>query len=258
MLGLAHILTFAQFTLREAIKNRIIWIAGAVALAGLGLASFLAEVAVTEGEDIQQTLLAASYRFAAVFVMMSFVISTIVREFNDKCMDIYLSLPITRFSFFLGKCCGFALCGLLLSAMFSVFLLFYGGFANVAVWGLSLWLELIVVSLISFFCVLTFNQQIPPAFSVTFFIYFLCRSLDSIELISESFVLPTSIGNLLFEFLIDCLILLLPNLARFTRAEWLVLDLPSVQDFGLVLLQAAVYSALIGVFAMIDFTRKNL
>jgi len=256
--NLAHILTFAQFTMREAVKNRIVWIAATIAVAGLGLGSFLTEVAVTEGEQIQLTLLAATYRFSAVFIMMIFVISTIVREFNDKCMDIYLSLPITRLSFFFGKSCGFFACALFMAAMFGAFLMLFGEFANVLVWSLSLWMELMVVSLISFFCVLTFNQQIPPALSVTFFIYLLCRSLDSIELISESFVLPTSIGNLLFEYLIDGLVLVLPNLARFTRAEWLVIELPAPAEIGLVALQAAVYCGLIGALAMIDFRRKNL
>ncbi len=255
---LAHVATFSQFTFREAIKNRIIWIAVAIAVSGLGLGAFITEVAVMEGEEIQLTLLAETYRFSAVFVMMIFVISTIVREFNDKCMDIFLSLPITRLSYFIGRSCGFALCGLFLAAMFGSVLLLYGNIENVALWSFSLWLELLIMALVSFFCVLTFNQQIPPAFSVAFFFYLLTRSLDTIELISESALLATSLGNLLFEYTIDVLVLVLPNLDRFTRAEWLVIELPTIHSFSLVVLQSAAYVLLIGSLAMFDFKRKNL
>lgn len=249
---------FAKFTVREAVKNRIIWIAAVVAVSGFGLATFVSEVAITEGEDIQLTLLAATYRFAAVFVMMIFVISTVVREFNDKCMDIYLSLPITRLSFFVGKTLGFALCGLLLAGMFAAVLLFYGDWTRILVWGVSLWMELVVVALISFFCVLTFNQQIPAALSVTFFLYLLSRSLDSIELISDSAVFATSLGNIVIAWVIDALVLVLPNLARFTRTEWLLFGLPDWAEFGRVAIQAGAYSALLGALALFDFNRKNL
>lgn len=255
---IAPVLAFTKFTVREAVKNRIIWIAIVIAVAGFGLATFVSEMAIMEGEDIQLTLLAATYRFAAVFVMMIFVISTIVREFNDKCMDIYLSLPLTRVTFFVGKSCGFAACGLFLAALFSAALLFYGRWEHVAVWGLSLWMELVVIALVSFFCVLTFNQQITAALSVAFFFYLLSRSLESIELISQAFVMTTSLGNLVIEWLIDVLIVVLPNLSGFTRTEWLVFELPSWEDFGAVALQTAVYSLLLGALALFDFRRKNL
>ena len=84
-------------------NNRLFYITIIFAAAGLGLASFLAEVAVTEYERVQVGLLASAYRFCAVFVLMIFVVSTVVREFNDKCMELYLSMPINRALYFIGK-----------------------------------------------------------------------------------------------------------------------------------------------------------
>ena len=71
---IGQIKTLAWFTFRESIKNRVVWIAFAFALIGIGLASFLSEVAITEAKQIQVSFLAASYRLCGVFVMVIFVV----------------------------------------------------------------------------------------------------------------------------------------------------------------------------------------
>ncbi|MCY4324983.1 MAG: hypothetical protein OXC81_03040, partial [Betaproteobacteria bacterium] len=142
---------FTVYTLREMANNRLFYITIIFAAAGLGLASFLAEVAVTEYERVQLGLLAPAYRFCAVFVLMIFVVSTVVREFNDKCMELYLSMPINRALYFIGKSVGFITCALVIAAIFSVTLLIYAKPADVLLWFASLSLELMLVALFAFF-----------------------------------------------------------------------------------------------------------
>ena len=169
------ITTFAGYTLREMINNRLLLITVLFAVLGLGLASFVAEVALTEHREIQLSFIAASYRFCAVFVMMVFVISTIVREFNDKCLELYLSMPVSRTIYFIGKVLGFILCGFILAAIFSVVMLVYADIGQLLIWCLSLTMELAIVAVFAFFAVLTFNQQITAAMFITFFFYLLAR-----------------------------------------------------------------------------------
>ena len=251
------ILTFANYTIREMISNRLLILIALFAILGLGLASFLAEVAITEHLEVQLSLISALYRFCAVFLMMVFVVSSIVREFNDKCLELYLAMPISRTIYFVGKITGFVICGFLLSLIFSVVLLLYADLADLILWSISLTLELTIVSIFAFFAVLTFNQQITTSVFITFFFYLISRLTDTIELISEGLIIAPTIGNQILDFMLSALRLVLPKLADFTQTDWLVYG-GSFTELPNLILITAIYSVLIGAMAMWDFVRKNI
>lgn len=256
--SLVQIFALARFTVREALKNRVIWIAVIFAFAGLGLAPFLADVAITESEEIQAALLAEMFRLCAVFVMMVFVISTIVREFNDKCLELFLSLPISRLIYFAGKLAGFLVCAGGLALVFALAMLVVAGGGATALWGASLACELFVMAAVSLFCVMTFNQQIPASLTVAFFFYLLARSGDAIVLISKSEIIVPTTSNQVIAVVVDVLFTVLPNLGRFTRVEWLIYGEGGAADLAPIAAQTVIYCALIGGAALFDFTRKNL
>ena len=258
MHSIAEIAALAQFTMREALKNRVVWIAAVFAVGGVGVASFLADVAITESAEIQTALLAAAYRFCAVFVMMIFVVSTIVREFNDKCLELYLSLPISRAIYYGGKLAGFFGCGVGLAAVFAGAMLLHAEPANALLWGAALACELLLMATVSLFCVMTFNQQIPSSLTVAFFFYLLSRAGDAILLISKSTIILPTYGNYVIGKILDTLFTVLPSLDRFTRTEWLVYGDGGLSDLAFVALQTAIYCGFIGAAGMFDFIRKNL
>ena len=248
---------FTVYTLREMANNRLFYITLIFAAAGLGMASFLAEVAVTEYERVQIGLLAAAYRFCAVFVLMIFVVSTVVREFNDKCMELYLSMPITRALYFVGKTAGFITCAVVIAAIFSATMLIYSDFSDVLLWFVTLSLELVLVALFAFFAALTFNQHVTPGLFITFFFYLLARLSDTIVRISESAYLDDTLGNKLIDFVLLCLYYVLPSLEKFARTDWLMYG-ADYSGLGLVALQTAIYGTMIGAMGMFDLRRKNL
>jgi hypothetical protein len=51
---------------------------------------------VTESAQVQVSLLAAFFRFAAVFLVATFVVTSLVLEFNDKGLELVLALPLPR------------------------------------------------------------------------------------------------------------------------------------------------------------------
>lgn len=249
--------TFAAYTVREMVNNRLLILVVVFALLGLGIAGFVAEVAITEHRAVQLALIAASYRFCAVFVMMVFVVSTIVREFNDKCLELYLSMPVSRLIYFTGKIIGFILCGAILALVFSLCLLIYSGAGQVLLWCFSLTLELAIVAVFAFFAVMTFNQQITASVFITFFFYILSRLTDAIELVSTSPILAETLGNNIIEFMLGGLELILPKLTLFTQTDWLVYGGGADAIPGLVA-STVIYCVLIGAMAMWDFVRKNI
>lgn len=249
----------AYYTLREALRNRILWIAVVFAVAGLGLAGFIGDVAITEEREVKVILLAAAYRYCAALTLMVLVISTLVREFNDKCLELYLSLTISRLIYFAGKMAGFFIAGALLSAVFGAVLLLYADAASALLWSATLACELAIVAVVGVFCVMSFNQQIPAAFAATLSFYLMCRAADGIVLISKSEIILHTTGVYAMKFIVESLAFILPSLSRFARSDWLAYGNAGFADvMPDVALQTIVYVALIGAATMIDFSRKNI
>ena len=262
--GFADVRALAFYTLREALKNRITWIAGVFSVIGVAFAGFAGDVALTESEQIQTAFLAAGYRVCAVLVILFFVSSTLVREFNDKCLELYLSLPITRASYYFGKLAGFVACGAILAAVFGAALLFHSKVlltagaetASILAWTAALACELALMAAVAIFCVMTFNQQLTPALVVALFLYFLARAWDAIVLISYSEIIIPTAENLLIRKIIEWMFLFLPRLSQFAQTEWLIYgDSPNLL---FVFLQTAVFGGLVAAATLFDFTRKNL
>ena len=84
------------------------------------LAGFLQAVAMTESNTIQSAVIAAVLRLAAVFIIVSFVVTSMVREANDKGLELILALPLPRASYFFGKLAGFFVVAIVLALLFGL------------------------------------------------------------------------------------------------------------------------------------------
>ena len=251
-------LTLARFALLEAARSGLPWLVVGALGVGVGLSGFLSRLALVESVALQAGVLAAFFRLTVVFLTAALVVTSIVRESNDKVTELILSLPISRFSFYLGKLVGFSACGSIMAGIFSLTLLFWCAPLGVAAWCLSLILEVSLVVALSLFFVVTIGN-IVPALAAVACTYFLSRVVASIQSISTSPLTGESTGlQRLANGGVDLVAALLPPLDRATRTEWLLYAPPSLGEFlqlaGLLL----VYCALIFSAGMIDFHRRNL
>ena len=255
-----HLWTIGRLTVLEARRNRLLWLVLAVALAGLMLAQFFAQVAITETDAIRITLMAALYRLAAVFILTSFVIASTQREFADKGVELTLSLSVDRASFCLGKLTGFTLCALTLAALFSLVLI-VGPRAPVtitAIWGASLASELVLVATMATFCAFSLASS-TGAFAAVLGFYLLSRSVGAMQIIAAA-TLADEPGVLapLLNGAVEAITLLLPRLDLFTRSEWLTGSAPSQGELAIVAGQAALYVTLLAAATLFDFYRKEI
>ncbi|MEX2354212.1 MAG: ABC transporter permease, partial [Gammaproteobacteria bacterium] len=168
------ILTIARFTFLEAIRNRLflLTVAGLVCL--LGMAGFVGELAITETREIQAVLVASLARWFILMTTALFVITSMVRGLNDKGLELILSLPISRISYYFGKYIGFLLLGIAVSFALCLILLIYSDLLPLSVWLLSLVCEMAVIVAMSMLCLFTFNN-ITVSFVVVFTFYLLAR-----------------------------------------------------------------------------------
>lgn len=249
--------SLARLTLLEAVRNRLFWLIAAIILVAVGLAQFLSQVAITETREIQVALLAAFLRVAAVFVLVTFVITSTVREFSDKVTELLLSLPAPRASYFLGRFAGHALVGSLLAPLSALPLVLIAHPGGLAAWTASLLCELVIVTAVSLFCVLSLTQVVPAFAAVTGF-YLLSRSMAAMQLIAGAALQEPTATDRMMNTVVDSIALVLPALDRMTQTTWLLASsAPSAASLGGIFGQTAIYVALIVAAALFDLYRKN-
>jgi ABC-type transport system involved in multi-copper enzyme maturation permease subunit len=244
--------------MREATRNRLLWLVLAFVVIGFGLSQFVSEIAIAESVTFQSSFLAAMLRFFAVFTIALFVITSMVREFDDKGLELVLSLPIPRYHYFLGKLLGFSALAVMTAAFCGLVLLVHAPPAQVALWVFSLSCELLIITVLSLLCLFTFNQ-VMLALSAVMAFYLLSRGIDAIQLMAHNPIVSTeSWSQRLIEHFIDGVAFLLPDLARFTSSEWLVYHTGGLRDALPIAVQSLVYLALLAGAALFDLYRKNL
>ena len=248
--------TIAYYTLLEALRNRLMWLLGLVLLAAIGVSGFVGELALIESIEIKVSLLAVLLRFSAVFLIATFVVTSLVRDFNEKGLDLVLALPLPRAGYVLGKLAGYA-------ALSVIPVMLFGGLMAVLVsplqallWAVSLLAELWIVAAFSLLCVLTFSQ-VMAALSIVMAFYLLSRSMTDIQLIGHSPFASDTLSQKLINFVIEVVGVFLPRLDEFTRTDWLVYASGTWTAIWPLVTQAGIFLVLIVSAAVFDLYRKN-
>lgn len=253
----SKISTIAKFTIVESLRNRLLWLSLLVVAISFGLVEFIGDLAITEHRVTQVAVLAVYLRLSAVVIVTLFVVSSTVRELQDKTLEMILAMPIHRSSYYLGKLTGFILVAVIIALIFSSMMLLYAQPFQVTIWGLSLLLELVLVVALGLVMLFTFNQ-IPAALTGVFVFYAGARMATSIYLMSKYPIIShTTISQQFMDGFVEILTWLLPDLHRFTQTEWLAYN---TGDWGLLLpimSQTSIYLVLLSAVALFDFYRKN-
>jgi ABC-type transport system involved in multi-copper enzyme maturation permease subunit len=244
-------------TLLEAWRNRLFLLVVIAAALLTLLSLFARELAVTESGRLQTAILASTLRVASVFLIALYILNGLTREFNDKVLELMLSLDLPRPAYLIGKFLGFTILALAVAAMVTIPLAVLAPAQAALAWGCSLALELLIIAALSVFCITTFAQLLPATAFVTAF-YLLARSVSAIQLMSGSSLLEMDgFGQKVSAMLADALAVVLPRLDAFTQTAWLVNDASALPTLFNILLQTAVYVSLLLAAAMFDLYRKN-
>ena len=254
---LSQVSTISRFTIIESLRNRFLLLLFLVIAISFALVEFIGDLAITEHRVTQVAILAAFLRMSAVVIVTMFVVSSTVRELHDKTLEMILAMPIRRGSYYLGKLTGFFFIAALVSIIFSLLVLVYADPIQVAIWSISLFLELVLVVALSLVMLFTFNQ-VPSALAGVFIIYGASRIVTSIFLMSKyPIIAHTSIAQKFMDGFIELLTWLLPDLHRFTQTEWLTYNTAEWSVLLPLLGQTVIYLLFLSFIALFDFYRKN-
>lgn len=243
--------------LREALKNRLAQMLVVLMFIGFASALFVKQLAIMESVAIETAFIAALYRMGSVFLLAVFIITSQIREGNDKGLDLLLSLPISRALFFVGKFWGYASCALIAAAVISLPLFLLVPPVQVLAWGISLALELLIITAASLFFVMALTHSMGSLLSVMG-LYLLSRTMAALQLMGATSLVETSgVVRQITNGMLNAIALLLPRLDLFTQTSWLVNHAGGMADLPALALQTLIYVTLLVGAALFDLYRKN-
>jgi ABC-type transport system involved in multi-copper enzyme maturation permease subunit len=247
----------AQYTIAEAIHSRFFIILFSCIGFCLGLELFLDQVALFEKEATQLALIAGFLRLSAVYLIGLFVITAMTQAFNQQTIYLFMALPLARSTYILGKLLGFSILALAICGLFALLLLAYIDNLQLILWLISLYCELLLMISLAIFFSLSFHNTLPALTGLIGF-YLLARSIYAIQLMSDSFQNSHEWLELALYYVSQFVALLLPDLSRFTRSEWLIYQTGHWEILLELVLQTIIYLLLIISASLFDFYRKNL
>jgi ABC-type Na+ efflux pump permease subunit len=248
--------TLARLVLLEARRGGLPWLALTAVALSVCLAAFLSQVALTESLALQTAIVAGVLRASAVFLVAAHVAGSVLREINDKGLELMLSLPLTRSAHYLGRLAGFAAVGAALAALFALPLLLWAPPAAVGAWALSLAMEAALVAAAALFFTMSLAQPVP-AIAATAGFYLLGRAMGTVQAIAAGPLAEDTAAQTVARWSLDAVALLFPRLDAVTRTEWLLYGLPSSEVYAAALGGLALYTALLTAAGLVDFHRRS-
>ena len=253
----SQVLTISKFTIIESMRNRLLLLSLLMMVIGFVLVEFVGDLAITERRAIQLSVLAVFLRLTSVLLIALFVVSSTLRELQDKTLEMILAMSVKRCSYYLGKLLGFVQVAVLIGLGFGLLLLIYAPFEQVLIWSLSLVFELMLVVALALVMLFTFKQT-PAALTGVFIVYLASRVMASLYLMSQHPIITyDTLGQKFMDGFVGAMTWLLPDLSRFTQTEWLVYPTADWSQLLPILAQSLVYLSFLSAIALFDFYRKN-
>lgn len=252
------VFTIARFVVVEALRSGLPGLVAAGVLAAVSIAGFLAHLALTESVALQAAVTAALLRACAMFIVATHVVTSTLREANDKVREIVLALPISRASFYLGKLAGFGACGAVVAALLGLPLLLWSPPGAVAFWVGSLATEAILVAAVALFFASAL-RQIVSALAATAGLYLLARVIGTMQSMAGGPLVVDSSLARVERWAVDTIALLLPRLDSVTRTEWLLYGMKSsLAEYASAIAGLVLYASVITAAGLFDFQRRSL
>ncbi|HIF98747.1 MAG TPA: ABC transporter permease [Myxococcales bacterium] len=255
--SLRRVWSIATNTLREAVRNRLLYALLFFAVTMIGFSVFIASLSYVEGERIIQDMGLASIRLFSVGIAIFVGIGLIHGEVERRTIYTILSKPVTRPEFLLGK-----FLGLLLAVWLQLFLmaLAFGLVSLLAGAGLDLGygeaLLLVGIELMVIVAVATLFSAFTTPMLAAFFtvgIYALGHLSRNLHLLGQESDVEV------VKYTATLIYRVLPDLESFNLSIQAVHGLPiSGAEVGWAVLYGVGYSTALLILASFIFQRRDL
>jgi ABC-type transport system involved in multi-copper enzyme maturation permease subunit len=250
----AAVLGLARLTLLEARRTAVGKAALAAIAIAVSLALFVDRIVLTDQERATVVTYAVIVRLAIVLILGHAIIANTMRDLNERIIDNFLALPLTRMQYVLGKWLGWTLVAVLCALSAGLPLFGFTSTPGRLPWTLSFAAEAVVVASLALVLALALGRIVTAVFAFCC-LYLFARVSSMLVLLSVN--MGANHGSLLDRFdarYVEFAGYLLPRMDRFAETAWLS---GGPIRFGPDLLQGAIYVVLLGAVAHIELRRKQ-
>lgn len=248
-----------RYVLTAALRDRLVIALVLAILVGSSLSVFLGTSAIIEDAQFSLVFASGGLRFVGVMGLILFVVFYVRRSFDARDVEFLLSRPITRTGFIFSHALALSILAVAIGLAVGLgVLMIYPkilGQGGYGLWLVSITVEFIIMANASFFFAMVLSSAAASALAV-FGLYILARLMGQLLGIAEA-----SQGTPFFEALDGIMYgvsMVVPRLDLLGQTTWLIYpDMPRDIGFGFVLIQGAVYSALLICAALIDLKKRQ-
>lgn len=226
-------------------------------LTGVVLSLFFGASAVIERDQFSLVFIGASLRACGGFFLIIFIAFFIRRSFEARLIELFLSRPLSRNAFIFSHSLAFSFLAVLISLIQGAAL--YLAAPHLFSQGSMLWIfSILAENLIIVHAALFFASALSSPAAAIFAsagFYILARMTGhALGIIDAKNALY---DQALLEKVMEVISMFLPRLDLMGQTSWLIYGAEGTIDGMFILLQAVLYSALLLLATLIDFTAKE-
>jgi len=206
------IIVLSILTLREAIRDRILYLLLIFAIILVLVSSIISKLTVGDEMKIIKDFGLTTIAFFSMLIAIFLGIGLLYKEIDRKTIYVILSKPIERYQFILGKFFGLLLTlfvnWIIMSIIFCLLIIAKGGWDSKLLWALlTIYLELFIITSVA----ILFSSFSTPILSaiLSLSIYFIGHFIEGLKMLEKK-IQTQFLQNIILFFYY-----LLPNLERF-------------------------------------------
>ncbi len=247
-----------RFLLLGTLNLRLLLLVLILVIAAALFSSFITELAIINSHQIAVALLAEILRYSLVFLALLLITTSVAQDFESRQFERLLTMPISRWQYIAAQFMAIASIAFILVLPVMLVVWMAASLDVALYWAAALWLEILLVSLISLVAILAL-EKIPQAVFFTLAVYLLAKLSGLItQMLAQSVELSDGAAtNRFADLIFNGILHLIPRLEAFAQND--VFFEPRGLS-ALLLTQLAtvsLYSLFLLAVSLIDFYRKE-
>ena len=247
-----------RFLLLGTLNLRLLLLVLILVIAAALFSSFITELAIINSHQIAVALLADMLRYSLVFLALLLITTSVAQDFESRQFERLLTMPISRWQYIAAQFMAIASIAFILVLPVMLVVWMAASLDVALYWAAALWLEILLVSLVSLVAILAL-EKIPQAVFFTLAVYLLAKLSGLItQMLAQSVELSDGAAtNRFADLIFNGILHLIPRLETFAQND--VFFEPQGLS-ALLLTQLAtvsLYSLFLLAVCLIDFYRKE-
>lgn len=252
--------TILRYTLLTASRDWLFMGLAVIILMAYAFSLFVGNTALVEQSQMSLAYFSGSSRIIVVTGLIVFVCFHVRRSFENREIEAILSKPISRSTFVVSYWLGFSLLALLatLPILVLLALMFHPNLIGLILWGVSLALEIALVSAFAMLASLMMKSAVSSVMA-SFAFYLISRLMGFFVAAMDN---PNSLMGgekygWVLEGILKIISTVIPRLDMYAKSQWLIYGVEGQADVWVFPAQSIVFIGLLLAVAVFDFRRKQ-